>query len=101
MVDPLIVLFLGAGKVNYSHEMLFYCWLLSEKVCTLELQYAILVSGIVNWLGCTNTHKAINLGLEHDNGKLKINMKCYQDFTHNTDAIFDHVCLTNTFVGAL
>ena len=44
MVDPLIVLFLGAGKVNYSHEMLFYCWLLSEKVCTLELQYAILVS---------------------------------------------------------
>ena len=24
MVDPLIVLFLGAGQWNYDHEMLFY-----------------------------------------------------------------------------
>jgi hypothetical protein len=101
MVDPLIVLFLGAGKVNYGHEMLFYRWLLSDKVCTPELQHAILASGIVNWLGRPSTHKAIDLGLEHDNGKLKINMKCYQNSTHNTDAIFDRVCLTNTFVGAL
>ena len=101
MVDPLIVLFLGAGQWNYGHEMLFYRWLLSKDVCTPELQHAILASGIVNWPGKESTHKPVDLGLEHDNGKLKINMKCYQNSTHDTDLIFDRVCLTNTFVGAL
>lgn len=101
MVDPLIVFLLGAGQWNYGHEMLFYRWLLSKDVCTPELQHAILASGIVNWPGKESTHKPVDLGLEHDNGKLKINMKCYQNSTHDTDLIFDRVCLTNTFMGAL
>ena len=101
MVDPLIVFFLGAGQWNYGHETLFYRWLLSEDVCTPELQHAILASGIVNWPGKEYMHKPVDLGFEYDNGKLKINMKCYQNSTHDTDLIFDRVCLTNTFVGAL
>ena len=100
-IDPLIVFFLGASQWNYGHEMLFYRWLLSKDVCTPELQHAILASGIVNWPGKEYTHKPVDLGLEHDNGKLKINMKCYQNSTHDTDLIFDRVCLTNTFVGTL
>jgi hypothetical protein len=101
MVDPLIVLFLGAGQTNYAHEMLYYRWLLCDKVCTPKLQHSILASGLVNWLGREDSHKPIDLGVEHNNGKIKINIKCYQNSTHHRDAIFNRVYLTNTFVSQL
>jgi hypothetical protein len=100
LVDPLLVFFLGASQHNYGREMLYYRWNLSA-VNTPELQHAILASGLVNWLGKASSHKAIDLSLEHLNCNCKIEMKCYKNSTHNTDIIFNRVCLTNTWLRAL
>ena len=100
LVDPLIIVFFGASQSNYGHEMLFYRWHLSS-VNTPELQHAILASSLVNWQGRETTHKPIDLGLEHLNGSCKIEMKCYKNSTHDTDIIFDRVCLTNTWIRKL
>ena len=75
LIDPLIVFFFGASQHNYGREMLFYRWNLTS-VNSPELQHAILSSGLVNWLGAPDRHKAIDLGLEHLNGSCKIEMKC-------------------------
>jgi hypothetical protein len=77
MINPLIIIFLSADQTNYANEILYYWWLLTKGVCTPELQHLILASSLINWLGRENTHKPINLGLEHNNSKIKINIKCY------------------------
>jgi hypothetical protein len=100
VVDPLIILFFGAGQNNYGHEMLFYRWNLSS-VNAPELQHAILASGLVNWVGLPNSNKAIDLGLEHLNGNAKIEMKCYKNSTHDANIVFNRVCLSNTWTRAL
>jgi len=100
LVDPLIVVFFGAGQHNYGKEMLFYRWLLSP-VNTDELQRAILASGLVNWVGRDTTHKPIDLSLEHLNGSCKIEMKCYKNSTHDVDTIFNRVCLSNSWIRTL
>ena len=100
MVDPLIVLFFGSGQYNYGREMLYYRWQLSP-VNTPELQRAILASGLVNWPGRSNSHKPIDLSLEHLNCGCKIEMQCYKNSTHDVDMIFDRVCLCNTWIRNL
>lgn len=95
LIDPLLIYFLGASQWNYAHEMLFYRWN-TTAVNMPELQHAILASGIVNWKGSPMSHKPIDLGLEHLNGSCRIEMQCYKNSTHDTDLIFDRVCLTNT-----
>ena len=100
LVDPLAVVFFGAAQHNYGREMLFYRWHLSA-VNSLELQHAILASGLVNWPGRSTTHKPIDLGLEHLNCSCKIEMKCYKNSTYDTDTVFDQVCLCNTWVREL
>ena len=94
LVDPLIVFFFGASQHNYGREMLFYRWNLTS-VNSPELQHAILSSGLVNWLGAPDRHKAIDLGLEHLNGSCKIEMKCYKNLTYNINIIFNWVYLSN------
>ncbi|TEY13525.1 hypothetical protein BOTCAL_3082g00010 [Botryotinia calthae] len=96
MVDPLILLFWGAGQVKYGREMLYYKWLLTPHVCSPELQHGILASSLVNWLGELWTHKAIDLMQEHMNLGCQIDMQCHKNSTHDIDKIFDRVCLTNT-----
>jgi len=99
-INPLIVYFFSASQLNYSREILFYRWNLS-LVNTPELQYAILSSGLVNWLSRVTIYKAINLRLKHLNGSYKIKIKCYKNLTHNVDIIFNRVYLSNTLVRAL
>lgn len=100
VVDPLIVFFFGASQLNYGREMLYYWWLLSP-VNTPELQHAALASGIVNWPGRATTHRPIDLGHEHMNGNIAVSIRSYKNSTHNTDIIFDRMCLSNTWIGAL
>jgi len=100
VVDQLIVVFFGAKQSNYGHEMLFLRWNLTD-VNDPVLQRSILACGLVNWPGLPNTHKPIDLMLEHLNGSCKIEMKCYKNSTHDVDRTFDRVCLTNTWVRAL
>ena len=88
LVDPLIVFFFSASQHNYSQEMLFYQWNLTS-VNLPKLQYAILSSGLVNWLGTLDKHKAINLRLEHLNRSYKIEIKCYKNSTYDTDIMFN------------
>jgi hypothetical protein len=95
LVDPLAVIFFGAGQHNYGREMLYLRWNLT-KVNAPELQHAILASGLVNWTGKPGCNKAIDLSVEHLNSACKIEMKCYKNSTHDTDLIFDRVVLTNT-----
>ncbi|KAK0123584.1 hypothetical protein ONS96_000425 [Cadophora gregata f. sp. sojae] len=97
-VDPLIVNFLGTHQTNYAYEMFHYRWLLKDGVCTPELQRAILASGLVNWEGRRTGFKPTDLCLEHLNGAIKIEMKCYRNSTHNTDITFNRVCTTNTAI---
>ena len=78
--------------------MLYYRWLLCDKVCTPELQHSILGSGLVSYLGREDSHKIIDLGLEHIDGKININMKCYQNPMHRGAAIFNLVYLNHSFV---
>jgi hypothetical protein len=80
--------------------MLFYRWNLTS-VNSPELQHALLSSGLVNWTGAPNTYKPIDLGLEHLNCSCKIEMKCYKNSTHDTDVIFNRVCLSNATVRTL
>jgi len=101
LVDPLIIFFWGSGQTNYGQEMIHLRWLLSDNVCDEVLQHSILASSIVNWHGQRDTHKAIDLGLEHLNGSAKIEMKCYKNSTHDEDIIFNRVCLTNTYIRQL
>ncbi len=54
-----------------------------------KLQYAILSSGLINWLKILDKYKAINLGLKHLNGNYKIEIKCYKNSTYNIDIIFN------------
>jgi hypothetical protein len=96
----MILIFLSASQWNYAYKMMWYRWNLS-LVNTPELQRAILASGLVNWQGGSNTSKPTNLGLEHLNGSVKIEMNCYKNSTNNEDIIFGRVCLTNTVVRAL
>lgn len=100
LVDPLIIVFFGASQHNYGREMLYYRWLLSP-VNTPELQHAILASGIVNWPGRATTHKPIDLGHEHMNGNIAISIRSYKNSTHDTDIIFDRMCLSNTYITSL
>lgn len=100
LVDPLIILFNGAGQHNYVREMLYYRWLLSPAN-TPELQHAILASGLVNWHGRSNTHKPTDLGHEHMNGAIAISLRSYKNSTHDTDIVFNRMCLTNTWMGTL
>ncbi len=81
--------------------MLYYRWLLIDDVSTLELQRAILASSIVNWPGEGNTHKAIDLMLEHLNRAVKIKIKCYKNSTYDVNFTFDRVCTTNLTVRTL
>ena len=97
VVDPLVVVFFGAGQHNYGREMLYYRWLLSD-VNTPELQHAILAAGLVNWPGRATADKPIDLSLEHLNAG---DMDCYKNSTHDVDIIFDRVCLCNTFTREL
>ena len=78
LVDPLIILFFGAGQHNYGREMLYYRWQLSD-VNTPELQHAILAAGLLNWPGRATGHKPIDLSLEHLNAGVKIDMQCYKN----------------------
>ena len=100
VVDPLVVVFFGAGQHNYGREMLYYRWLLSDAN-TPELQHAILTAGLVNWPGRATAHKPIDLSLEHLNAGVKIDMQCYKNSTHDVNIIFDRVCLCNTFTREL
>ena len=43
-------------------------------------------------------YKAVDLGLKYLNNSYKIKMKCYKNFTHNTNIIFNWVCLLNATV---
>ncbi|XTI87264.1 hypothetical protein V2W45_1208257, partial [Cenococcum geophilum] len=45
-----------------------------------------------------NTHKAINLRLKYLNSSYKIEIKCYKNSTHDTNIIFNRVCLLNAMV---
>jgi hypothetical protein len=101
-VEPLIVFFAGTGQHNYADEMIYYRWLLHDKVSTPELQHAILAGGLVNWKGNRTGHKAIDLSLEHLNLAAKIELNCYKDSTpKDVELIFDQVCLTNTYIQDL
>lgn len=100
LVDPLIIYFFGASQSNYGREMLYYRWLLSD-VNSPKLQHAILASGLVNWPGRASTFKPTDLGLEHDNGGCAISLRSYKNSTHDTDIVFDRMCLSNTFVSTL
>jgi hypothetical protein len=100
-VDPLIIMFLGADQKNYAYEMMYYRWMLKDGVFTSVLQRSILVSRLVNWLGRLSIFKPIDLLVEHLNGFIKIEMKCYKNFTHNINIAFHRVCTTNTIVRAI
>jgi hypothetical protein len=100
LVDPLIIYFFGASQHNYGREMLYYRWLLSS-VNTPRLQHAILASGIVNWHGRATTHKPIDLGHEHMNGAIAISLRSYKNSTHDTNIVFNRMCLANTWIGTL
>jgi hypothetical protein len=94
MVDPLALMFFGAGQHNYGREMVYYRWLLSPASSDV-LQRAILASGLVNWRGQSDTNKPVDLGLEHNNGSIKDNIQRQKNSTRDTDAIFDKMCLAN------
>lgn len=96
LVDPLIIEFIGAGQTNYASEMLYYRWLLTDKVCDKVLQEAILKSALVNWKKKEHSFKATDLGLEHLNAALKLDMKANRNSTHDTAATLDR-SLTNNF----
>ena len=100
LINPLIIFFFNTLQYNYSQKMLFYQWNLI-LVNSPKLQYAILFSGLVNWLRAPNKHKAINLRLEHLNKSCKIKIKYYKNSTYNTNIIFNQVCLLNMTVKML
>jgi hypothetical protein len=100
MVDPLIIHFYGAGQRNYGKEMLYYRWLLSPA-CTLELQRAILTSGLVNWSGTARSFKPIDQGQEHHNLQIATSLKNFKNSTHDIDIVFDRLCLTNTAIASV
>ena len=100
LIDPLAVVFFGAGQHNYGREMLYYRWLLSD-VSSPELQHSILSSGLVNWTGKPGGFKAVDLGLEHLNASCKIEMQAYKNSTHDVETTFDRVCLSNTWMRRL
>ena len=81
-VPLLAVMFFGAGQHNYGHEMLHYHWLLSDA-SSLELQHAVLASGLVNWTGKAGSFKPIDLSLEHLNAGCKLDMSQHKNSTHD------------------
>lgn len=100
MVDPLIVVFFGASQHNYGREMLHYRWNLSS-VNTMQLQQAILSSGLVNWLGRDSTFKPIDLALEHLNCHCKLDLRNFKNSTHDIEVVFQRTALCNTWLRDL
>ena len=100
-VGPLIVTFFGTHQTSYAYEMLYYWWLLKDNFRTLELQRAILASGIVDWLGRRTTFKPIDLSLKHFNGANNVKMKCYKNSTYDIDIIFNRVYTSTTSIHAI
>jgi hypothetical protein len=96
-VEPLAVSFFGAGQFKYGHEMLYYRWLLSPA-CAPELQKAILASGLVNMSARPDGHKATDLLQEHLNLEIATSLKNFKNSTHDIDAVFNRMCLTNTWI---
>ncbi|XTI95264.1 hypothetical protein V2W45_1212426, partial [Cenococcum geophilum] len=45
-----------------------------------------------------NTYKAVNFRLKYLNSSYKIKIKYYKNSTHNTNIIFNRVCLLNATV---
>lgn len=99
-VEPLIVMFTGAGQTNYGYEMMYLRWLLSDA-CDPVLQRSILASSLVNWSGKPGNWKPFDLSIEHLNCKLKHEINTLRNSTHDTDATFDTTCLTNAYTTAL
>jgi hypothetical protein len=95
MVDPLIVHFFGSGQHNYGREMLYYRWLLSDA-CDPVLQDAILGTGLVNWTGKPDHWKGTDQGQEHMNLQIATSFRNYKNSTHDTDIVFDRICLTSS-----
>ena len=54
--------------------------------------------GVINWLRSSNIYKAINFKLKYLNNSYKIEIKCYKNFTYNTNIIFNQVYLLNAKV---
>lgn len=100
LIDPLIVTFFGANQLNYGWEMLHYKWHLTEVNDTV-LQRSILASGLVNWLGRETTWKPIDLMLEHLNGFVANEMKCFKNSTHDAEVTLNRSCLTNPYLRVL
>ena len=55
----------------------------------------------MNWSERKIIYKLINLKLEHLNDNYKIKMKCYKNSIYDVNLIFNHVCLSNTWVQSL
>ena len=100
LVDPLIIVFLGAKQHNYGREMLYYRWCLSSAN-TPVLQRSILSSGLVNWHGRQSTFKAIDLHLEHLNCSCKLDLRNQKNSTHDFDIVFQRQALCNAYLGEL
>lgn len=100
VVDPLIVLFFGAGQTNYGREMLYYRWLLSPANDNI-LQSSILASGLMNWRGHAGAFKPIDLALEHLNCACKIDLRNNKNSTHDVEIVFKRTALCNTWIRSM
>lgn len=89
----------SSNKLRLRNVILL--WLLKDNFRTLELQQAILASGLVDWLGRRTTFKPIDHSLKHFNGANNIKMKCYKNSTYDIDIIFNRVYTSTTSIHAI
>lgn len=65
------------------------------------MQRAILLSGLVNWVGLDTTFKPIDLALEHLNCNCKIDLRNAKNSTHDIELVFQRTALCNKWLRGL
>ncbi|SMR62197.1 unnamed protein product [Zymoseptoria tritici ST99CH_1E4] len=92
LVDRLTISFLGAGQSNYSREIIYLRWLLSEAL-DLKLQTGILASSVINQSGKRSKAVATDKMLELDNVDYNYDIKQHGNSTHTLAQTFKRVSL--------
>ncbi|KAN0086982.1 hypothetical protein V8E54_000670 [Elaphomyces granulatus] len=99
LIDPLLLIFCGAGQHKYSFELLHFRWLLCAS--SAELRRSLLASTLINEIGKAGSFKAIDLALELVSARYARTIKAHKNSRHELRHIFHRLSLVQTEIHSI
>jgi hypothetical protein len=99
LIDPLLLIFCGAGQHKYSFELLHFRWLLCAS--SPELRRSLLASMLINETGNAGSFKATDLALELVNARYARTIKVHKNSRHELMHMFHRLSLVQTEIRSI